>query len=314
MHRLVPNEDLAKKVAYEFVQESVTSVRRFPTGLSHYVYDVVTAKNRFVVRMSVPENRHLLSSGIYWSELLRPRGVPLPAILYASMDSDAPYVVLERLDGCDLGDVYADLLPGQKQEIAVAVSRLHDLVAQLPLGSGFGFVSTYESGFPHTSWKAVIDHSLTQCRRRFESIGIVDTSYIDDLQHASKQFQHHFEKVSPTAFLDDTTVKNVIVNNGRLTGIVDVDQMCFGAPIFAIALTQMGLMSAGTDLDYIEYWCNQIRATEEQRSALSFYTGVFCVNFMCEVGQTFNKEPDEIDWKWLSHLKSCHAQILRNLI
>lgn len=75
----------------------------------------------------------------------------------------------------------------------------------------------------------------------------------------------------------------------------------------------MALMSSGAELDYIDYWCDRIQANEEQRSVLRIYTALFCVDFMREVGQAFNKESAEIDWEWLERLKVCHTQILHQL-
>ncbi|MEM7168996.1 MAG: phosphotransferase [Pseudomonadota bacterium] len=313
MENYKPSEALAKQAAETHFLEPVKKVDRFPTGLVHYVYDVRMAKNQIVVRMSTPENRHQLANGLYWLERLRPLGVPLPKVVFANLDVNVPYVLLERLNGSDLGNIYGDLTPSQKKDIAGIISNVQGLVAQLPQGSGFGFVSSYEKGFPHTSWAAVVDHHLRRSRIRIDSIGAVNSSYVDDIERISPKFQNYFDSIGPTPFLDDITTKNVIIDNGRFTGIVDVDQVCFGDPIFTIALTQMGLMSGGADLDYIEYWCDEINATEAQRSVLQFYAGLFCLDFMSEVGQAFNKDSTDIDWKWLSCLKSCHAQIMHHL-
>ena len=39
------------------------------------------------------------------------------------------------------------------------------------------------------------------------------------------------EAVPPLPFLDDLTTKNVLVDGGRLSGVVDVDVVCFGDPL-----------------------------------------------------------------------------------
>jgi hypothetical protein len=75
-----------------------------------------------------------------------------------------------------------------------------------------------------------------------------------------------------------------------LSGIVDVDTVCFGDPLYTVALTKMSLLNLGNDLDYITCWCDRLRLTDEQFSVLDYYTAVFCVNFMSEVGQSFNKD------------------------
>jgi len=50
-------------------------VRRFLTGLCHYVYSVTTSdRQKFVARIATPSTKRLLAGGIYWNELLRPMG------------------------------------------------------------------------------------------------------------------------------------------------------------------------------------------------------------------------------------------------
>ena len=49
----------------------------------------------------------------------------------------------------------------------------------------------------------------------------------------------------PIPFLHDTTTKNVIVTpEGAFSGIVDVDDLCFGDPRYVVALTLPSLTAA----------------------------------------------------------------------
>ena len=49
--------------------------------------------------------------------------------------------------------------------------------------------------------------------------------------------------MEPICFLDDLTIKNVIVAEGKLQGIVDFDWVCYGDPLYMIALTQTAVVS-----------------------------------------------------------------------
>jgi hypothetical protein len=55
----------------------------------------------------------------------------------------------------------------------------------------------------------------------------------------------------------------------------------------------MALISMRSDLDYINYWCEAANVTEQQREVLVCYTALYCVDFMSELGQQFNKESAE---------------------
>src|SRR5438477_5623117 len=117
-----PTEDEAAQIAKVVCGEKVVRAQRFPTGLCHYVYDVLLKSGRrVVVRIADESGRSLLAGGVYWSKLLRMRGVPLPAQLYEDLGASRwpfGFVVLERLEGTDLGNVHAQLSPSQKRNLA----------------------------------------------------------------------------------------------------------------------------------------------------------------------------------------------------
>jgi hypothetical protein len=106
-------------------------------------------------------------------------------------------------------------------------------------------------------------------------------------------------------FSNDATAKNGLVDQGRLTGVVDVDQLCFGDPLLTVGLTQTALLADGHDVDYIDHWMNLLEVNKQQRQAMEAYTLLFCVDFMSELGQRFNKEELlEIDVEKFARLKS----------
>jgi hypothetical protein len=113
----------------------------------------------------------------------------------------------------------------------------------------------------------------------------------------------YIDQVQPTPFLHDTTTKNVLISDSGLLGIVDVDDLCFGDPLFVLALTNMAVLSCGWDVDYINYWAKSWNLSPRQYEALRFYTAVFCVGFMGDIGQKFNKDVATVDHKRVAQLE-----------
>jgi hypothetical protein len=62
-----------------------------------------------------------------------------------------------------------------------------------------------------------------------------------------------------------------------------------------LALTRMALLANDWETDYIDYWGSAWRLSGYQTEALDFYTALFCVTFMGEIGQKFNKDSVIID-------------------
>ena len=115
--------------------------------------------------------------------------------------------------------------------------------------------------------------------------GIIDERQVDRVAARHETHRAYFERVARTPFLDDTTTKNVIIDNGKLSGIVDIDMVCFGDPLFTVALTRMSLLSREYDVDYIGFWCAELNITTEQANVLDAYTALVCVDFLGEIGQ-----------------------------
>lgn len=287
-----PTEHDAAAIVQAVLHEPAQTVRRFPTGLQHYVYDVVTASRAAVVVRIAHAAADALAGAVYWSQRLRPLGLPLPRLLHAELEPRVgrfPFLLLERLPGADLGLVYSELSPTQKRAVVAEVVRAQELVGSLPLGHGYGYADSSEAALPHRRWTGVLRASLARSRTRIRQAGVVDDAVVGRVEAILPRFARYLDNVRPRAFLDDTTTKNVLVHDGCLSGIVDVDVVCFGDPVWTIGLTHTALLSAGHDADYVEMWCELAALTAAQRSALALYTAVFCVDFMGEVGQVFNQ-------------------------
>jgi aminoglycoside phosphotransferase (APT) family kinase protein len=284
-------------------------VRRFLTGLCHYVYSVTASdRQKFVVRIATTSTKRLLAGGIYWNELLRPMGVPLPRILAANLEPSEirfPFVVLEQLPGSDLCQIYQTLTSPEKLEIVSELVRIREKVSVLPEAHGFGFAYSYSESPGYRSWKAAVLGILERAQQRMSHSGHPGVAYVARARQALGRYETYFAGVRPVPFLDDTTTKNVLVDQGRFTGVVDVDQLCFGDPLLTLGLTKMALHANASDVDYVEHWMNLLGLNKELRQVVDAYTLLFCVDFMSELGQRFNKEEQpEIDVQKFTRLES----------
>jgi aminoglycoside phosphotransferase (APT) family kinase protein len=284
-------------------------VRRFLTGLCHYVFSVTTSdREKFVVRIATPSTKRLLAGGIYWNKFLRPIGVPLPRIVAANLEPSEirfPFVVLEQLPGSDLCQIYGTLTSREKLEIVSEVVRIREKVSVLPEADGFGSAYSYSEAPGYRSWPAAVLAILDRADQRMSQSGHPGAAYVAQARQALGRYETYFAGARPVPFLEDTTTKNVLVDQGRLTGVVDVDQLCFGDPLLTVGLTKMALRANASDVDYVEHWMNLLGLNKQLRQVVDAYTLLFCVDFMSELGQRFNKEEQpEIDLEKFTRLES----------
>ncbi len=100
-------------------------------------------------------------------------------------------------------------------------------------------------------------------------------------------FASQLDIVEANPFLHDTTTKNVIVSpEGYLSGIVDVDDLCYGDPRYPAALTAAALLNSGRPIDYVSAWLAS--AGQAWDGLFEFYIATFLLDFMSEHGMSFN--------------------------
>lgn len=286
----------------------VSAIERMTTGNCHYVFGVTTADGqRVVVRMANNETCDQLAGGVYWHARLRAVGVPLAALLGAHIAPahGFPYMLLERLPGHDLGDVYHSLSSAQRHTLAGEIIAIQRRVATLLPARGYGFARSYDDPDLYTSWLDVTLASVERSRQRIASAGVAPLRHAERVRASLLEIADYLRAVPPTPFLDDTTTKNTLIHEGRLSGIVDTDAVCFGDPLFTPALTHVALRAHELDLAYANDWVEQLQLDTSQRQALSAYIAVFCVDFMGELGQRFNRdEPEPVDMRYLRRLET----------
>jgi len=284
----VPTPALALAAARAATGRVPAEVRRFRTGVAHHVYEAPFDDDRpsIVVRMGTPEQRAGLAEGVRLNRLLRPLGVPLPEVLAAGLDEPIPWVALERLPGTDLDHVIGALPDGQLRAVAEGVAAAQAGAARASSAGRYGYAAA-PAAAPHPRWSGVLEANLARSRARIQAAGLFETGPVEAVAGLVERRRDELDAVPATAFLHDTTTKNVIVApDGTLSGVVDVDDLCWGDPRYAPALTLAVLLAYGGPPEYVGHW---MRAAGHRDDGLfRLYVALFLVDLMGEHGQRFN--------------------------
>lgn len=282
-----PDEEHAAAIVARATGWVPASVTRFPTGSAHYVFDIVAGHGeRAVLRMGLANQRDEMHAGLALQRALGERGVPVPRILASDVGQDLPWVLMERLVGTDLSHVVADLSEAQLISIARAVADAQAKVARFPSAGRYGYAADPKLA-PHERWSGVVRASIERTRQRMAAAGLFDTAIADRLLELLERHGPALAAIPATPFLHDTTIKNVIVApGGGFSGIVDVDDFCFGDPRWAPALTKAALIAHGRSTFYAGAWMTAAGHADDE--LFEFYVAVFLGDLMAEHGQVFN--------------------------
>lgn len=282
-----PDAALAASLAEAAMRRRPLGVTRFTTGLQHYVFEVTFADAPPVVmRIASATDGPLMADAARLNRWLRPLGVPLPAILAEGLGDTFAWLMLERLNGTDLGHVIAGLPSARLSGIAATVASAQTVVAATPSAGRFGYAVDARSA-PHERWSDVPLAGLLRSQRRILANGLYESSPVDRVMALFETLRPALDRQPATPFLHDTTTKNVIVTaEGRVSGIVDVDDLCFGDPRYPIALTFAALTAFGGPVAYAETWLHAAGLPDDR--LFRFYVAQCVLDFMSEQGEAFN--------------------------
>jgi aminoglycoside phosphotransferase len=307
----VPSSEFAATAAAMALGSPAVAAHRFTTGSAHFVFEVTCASGQKVVVRAGPEaNRAALIGSARLYRLLHPLGVPLPEMLAENLDHRFPYLVLERLPGTDLGHVIGRLDDAALEDIAARVARAQAIVATTPTAGRYGY-AVEPSWAPFRTWSQTLDANLDRSRQRLMGTGLFGLESVEKLAELISATRAELDAFPATPFLHDTTTKNVIVTpDGSFSGIVDVDDLCFGDPRYVVALTEASLSASGDSRRYTQHWLRIARFEDDRIFRL--YVSLFLVDFMSEYGQVFNGNQRPLSPEAHRHLLNVFADSLGN--
>ena len=271
-----------------------TEIIRNTVGLAGYVYTVVFNDTKYVIKIS--DDKNLIIGSTYWLNKVKDLDIPTPCVIAENLVNAPYYFVMSFIPGKDLGLIYSSLLKSEKKIIAKKIIGFQKEIKKLPMAKGFGSLNSYEdSENICSSWEESLLNDINRAEEAIINNGIFSVEYVLKLKKIVPYFKEYFNSVKPEPFLDDITTKNVLIHEGKLSGIIDLDWISFGDEVLFLGLVTMALLSMKADLDYADYLKDEMNLNEMQERALKFYVLMFCVIFMSEKGMCFNQaEPVKV--------------------
>ncbi len=275
-------EEYAREIIEKRMGKKAVKIKRFSTGLSHFVFDIL-ADGDFpcVIRIAKPERAKEFVRGLFWHKEIGLLGVRLPQIYEVGEIKGHHFAVYERLQGEDLEKVYSALSAQEKRNIAEEIAETQQKVSALNR-------SLFEQIY---SWKEVLLSIVSRSEREILSHGLCNPKYVNLVRRQIERHEEYIETVEPATFLYDLSVRNVIVDNGKITGIIDVDDVWFGDPLLAIGRGKTILFAMKQDIDFIEYWSESLRLSEREKEMIELYALLYSVRFMGTIGTRLNGNP-----------------------
>lgn len=284
-HEVGPSEFLAASIAEGVTRGGIAEVRHFPTRRYHHLYDVgLTDGRRVIVRIGLAEDGAAIAQTAFWTDQLRPLGLPVPEILARDLTSLFPSLVTERLPGSRLGRALPRLTRPAKGLLAGMLADQQALVARLPGGGRFGWSGDPEQ-LPHGDWKSCLVEIITTNAPRIRDAGLIDLDAVVEIRRQTELATEALAAVTAIPFLPEPATATVVVgDDGRLSGLVDVNGLCWGDPRYAVAATYVALRNGDQPTDFAEAWA--ALAGQPRDRLFWLYAATAAIQLMGEYGRT----------------------------
>lgn len=291
------NEKMISKLCLEYFAEDPRTIERCTVGQGNYVYIVECKGTKYVVRCSTEKD--VYNNSIYWLEKLALIDIPVPKVMAKGKYDEYEYLILSYIEGKDIGLVYQYLKDEDKRRIAKEIVHIQNRVSTLEL----------EALEPDWSWSTFINYMLERATERIAQNGHFDVKKVERLRGQQEHLEEYFAGVKPVAYLDDISSKNLLVHNGQISGIIDIDWMGIGDKLTYVALTNMALLNMEYDTDYVKYILEEMQANDVEKKAFVFYTLMYCVDFMGERGMQFMDKQVEVNEQIVDRLNNIYDSL-----
>lgn len=255
-------------------KQRVVQIERCSVGLANYVFIVSTAAGKFILRCS--KDKDAYKAAVCWMKKLSVCEIPIPVVLSEGRYRDYFYLILSYIPGDDIGNVYCKLNDNEKKQIAREVVAIQRKISEIAIPSDAAW-----------TWNRFIDEMLNRAEDRIKRKHYFDVSKIYVIKRLQPEIQKYLDQVKPTPYLDDISTKNLLIHEGRLSGIIDIDWMGTGDMLTFVALTKVALLNMDQDTRYVDFLLDEIHPDTTEYKAFLFYCLIYCVDFMGERGMQF---------------------------
>lgn len=264
----------AIKIFENNMKRNVTQIERCSVGIANYVFKISTATEKFILRCSKKDDAY--QDTVYWLNKLSTCKILIPIVLSKGKYNGYSYLILSYIPGDDIGNVYYKLSESEKKQIAKDIVEVQQKVSKLDIPANSEW-----------TWNNVINEILNRAEKRIKRKNYFDVKKINIIKKLQKEIQDYLTMISPIPYLDDISTKNILIYEGKLSGIIDIDWIGLGDMLTFVAMTKIALLNMDLDTKYIDYLLDEIHPNPTQYKAFLFYCLIYCVDFMGERGMQF---------------------------
>ena len=220
--------DAIARIAQREFGRHPDSIARMPTGICNEVYSVAVGEREFIFRLK-DEPRYMLGSRNH-IPLFKSKGIKVPDILaedYSKSWLPVAFQIQNKLPGRDIRNVIETLSDGELKAIGAEVVNIFRQLSSVPNNGKFGVLWGDDKDLVD-SWSAEVGRVTKVVIGWGKQTGVLDEKLEDVLRYINSEYHTYFERIRPYTYFGDIAGKNVMIHEGKFSGLVDLDSLAQG--------------------------------------------------------------------------------------
>lgn len=284
-------EEMIHIVVLKQFQQVPLDIHRIPIGISNEVYNVKLKDQEVIIRLST-ETKFLRGSSKHIPELNK-LDIHVPQILaqdYSKKLIPLAYQIQTKILGLDLGLVIEKLTKEQLKKLAHEVVAIFNKIKTItPIDNKYGLVWGQDENDLSDSWTERMNLWIDESIARGQSTGIINDTITQQLKDIYRVYKPYFDSVKPVTYFGDISSKNVMISDGKLSGLVDLDGLTQGDPLEAIGRIKIAWYGTSYGTFYTNAVMDEMQLDKDQRKIVTLYAVLNQASLLCENGILFNQ-------------------------
>lgn len=282
------HNDAIEQIAKKEFGAAPTSVTRITAGICNEVYSVAIGEREYIFRLNA-EPRFMLGSHKH-IPLFRSKGIKVPEILaedYSKTWLPVAFQIQNKLPGTDINDVIETLNDDQLRSIGAEVANIFRQLSTVPNNGKFGVLFGDDKDLVD-SWSAEVARVTKVVTDWGKQTGVLDEKLEKVLDYVNSQYKGYFDRIRPYTYFGDIAGKNVMVHEGKFSGLVDLDSLAQGDPLEAIGRIKASWYGTHYGTVYSNAVMDALGLPEPQREIVTMYALLNRAFWTLENGVRFN--------------------------
>lgn len=289
--------DFVNKIILKHFGVPPTKAIRMTTGIANEVYSASLPDKEVIVRIARIE-RFLLGSQKH-IPIFKSLGIKVPDILaedYAKTLIPFAYQIQSKIEGQDIGEVISTLSEDQLKDIAKEICNIFKKVRAIPSDGKFGYLFGYKDLF--NTWTERMVDMVKEAEKRGKQTGVMDESLELLLEKLLNENRVYFDNIKSETYFDDMSGKNVMINDGVFTGLVDLDNLAEGDFLDTVGRIKASFYGTSYGKIYTDFVMDELKLNLQDQKMVTVYALMNLISWTCENGIQFNQNTKaEVDWK-----------------